>query len=163
MSIAIKPAEEEHLDEITGINRQFEGQLFIRDRKDFERLLKVCRYFYVAIGNEQNILGYLTVLDENSNYSEVTFDWFKARFAHFLYAQQIAVARNAQNKGIGTALYRHLIKHADPSYPVLFCDLFIRPRNNQSCGFHTGLGFRHIDSLELKDGRILGMFELKLR
>ncbi len=156
----IRKCKENDLDKIVKINRLFEDQIFIRDRDDFKKLLEDCE-IYVAESEDKKIVGYLTFINDSSDYSEETLNWFRERFSHFLYVQQIAVDKTYQGKGIGSSLYKYLIKHANSVYSSIFCDLFIQPKNIQSHNFHTKLGFKQIDSLTLKDGRILGMFELK--
>ena len=93
--------------------------------------------------------GFLIALDERADYPNPNFEWFRARFAQFVYIDRVVVDEAHRGQGLARQLYEDLFKTVDRSLVV--CEVNIVPPNPESDAFHAGLGFSTVGSATLPD------------
>jgi uncharacterized protein len=86
--------------------------------------------------------AFLIALDQDADYDNPNFQWFRARYPRFVYVDRIVVASSAQGRGFARRLYRDLFEHAiRAGHHDVFCEVNINPPNPASDAFHAALGF----------------------
>ena len=94
---------------------------------------------------EDEIIGFLLVMSEASNYDGDNFRWFVERYTRFLYVDRIVVDRTFARRGVGSALYGDLIQFAaTQGWSTLCCEINVSPPNPVSHGLHAGFGFKEV-------------------
>ena len=94
---------------------------------------------------EDEIIAFLLVMSQASNYDGDNFRWFVERYARFLYVDRIVVDRTFARRGIGSALYGDLIQFAaNQGWSTLCCEINVSPPNPVSHGFHARFGFQEV-------------------
>ncbi|MGA0841147.1 MAG: GNAT family N-acetyltransferase [Pseudomonadales bacterium] len=96
-------------------------------------------------------LGFLLALNQDADYDSVNFRYFHARYPRFAYVDRVVVAPRAQSAGVGSALYAALFD-AIAAYPVVACEVNIKPANVGSLRFHERLGFSTIGEQDTEGG-----------
>ena len=101
-------------------------------------------YHRVAVVEDQ-VVGFLLVMSEASDYDGENFRWFVERYSRFLYIDRIVIDGSATRRGVGSALYRDLIQFAaTQSWSTLCCEINVSPPNPISHAFHTHFGFEEV-------------------
>ena len=94
---------------------------------------------------EDEIIGFLLVMSEASNYDGDNFRWFVERYRRFLYVDRIVIDRTFARRGVGSALYGDLIEFAaTQGWSTLCCEINVSPPNPVSHGFHARFGFEEV-------------------
>jgi uncharacterized protein len=93
--------------------------------------------------------GFLIALDERADYPNPNFEWFRARFAQFVYIDRVAVDEIHRGQGLARRLYEDLFRTVDRS--LIVCEVNILPPNPASDAFHARLGFTAVGSALLPD------------
>jgi len=65
--------------------------------------------FFNIVEDNSEIVGFLMVMDQNTDYDSINFLWFKERYDKFYYIDRVIVDESKRGKGIGSLLYRELI------------------------------------------------------
>ena len=116
-------------------------------RIDLARIAQLDRwsdYHRVAVVEDQ-VVGFLLVMSEASDYDGDNFRWFVERYNRFLYVDRIVIDRTAARSGIGSALYGDLIEFgATQGYSTLCCEINVLPPNPVSHAFHARFGFKEV-------------------
>ena len=101
-------------------------------------------YHRVAVV-EDEVIGFLLVMTEASDYDGDNFRWFAERYSCFLYVDRIVIDRAAARRGIGSALYDDLIQFAETQACfTLCCEINVSPPNPVSHAFHARFGFKEV-------------------
>ena len=101
-------------------------------------------YHRVAVVDDE-VVGFLLVMSETSEYDGDNFRWFVERYRRFLYVDRIVVDRTFARRGIGSALYGDLIQFAAThGWSTLCCEINVSPPNPVSHGFHARFGFQEV-------------------
>ena len=101
-------------------------------------------YHRVAVLEDQ-VVGFLLVMSDASDYDGDNFRWFVERYNRFLYVDRIVIDRTAARSGIGSALYGDLIEFgATQGYSTLCCEINVLPPNPVSHAFHARFGFKEV-------------------
>ncbi|MFH0971663.1 MAG: GNAT family N-acetyltransferase [Candidatus Micrarchaeota archaeon] len=128
-----------------------------RSGEEFLRLMKACKYFFVAeVGGK--IAGYMLVMDENAGFSDnEIFSFYKKNYSNFVLVDQIGVQTDFQGNGIGKALYGKLLSVEKKR---ILLEIFIKPMNSISVKCHEALGFRRTgDIIRMKIGYEAEVYE----
>ena len=116
-------------------------------RIDLARITQLDRwsdYHRVALVDDE-VVGFLLVMSETSDYDGENFRWFVERYSRFLYVDRIVIDRSAAGRGVGSALYRDLIQFAaTQGCPLLCCEINVSPPNPVSHAFHAHFGFEEV-------------------
>ena len=101
-------------------------------------------YHRVVVVDDE-VVGFLLVMSETSEYDGANFRWFVERYSRFLYVDRIVIDRTFARHGAGSALYSDLIKFAaTQSCSSLCCEINVSPPNPVSHAFHAGFGFKEV-------------------
>ncbi|MCH1581358.1 MAG: GNAT family N-acetyltransferase, partial [Luminiphilus sp.] len=68
-------------------------------------------YHRVAVEGDQ-VVGFLLVMSDASDYDGDNFRWFVDRYSSFLYVDRIVIDQAHARRGVGSALYCDLIEFA---------------------------------------------------
>jgi predicted GNAT superfamily acetyltransferase len=99
--------------------------------------------FYTRIAGKTE--AFCIALDQDAQYDNVNFNWFRQRYRRFVYIDRVVVAAQARGQGIARKMYSDLkmaAKNAD--HTVLCCEVNIDPPNVASDRFHEGFGFEEV-------------------
>jgi len=109
---------------------------------------------------DDEIAGFCMVLEPGADYDSVNFIWFGERYADFVYLDRVAIAEKFQRRGIGRAMYaevERLLAERCPTAKELALEVNLRPRNDQSLGFHHELGFVEVGQQETDYGAYVSL------
>lgn len=101
-------------------------------------------YHRVAVVGDQ-VVGFLLVMSDTSDYDGDNFRWFVERYSSFLYVDRIVIDQAHAGRGVGSALYGDLIEFAtNQGCSVLCCEINVSPPNPASHAFHARFGFKEV-------------------
>lgn len=150
MSASVYDLQSEHLIATHALNQHFATELSSLTFQQFGALFDASVYARVA----GNLDGFLLAFDQDTQGDGENLNWLKTRLPHFLYVDRLAVAPHAQGRGIARCLYRDLVAWAaQRGYPLIACEVNIRPPNPASDALHASVGFVEIGQQELKNGK----------
>lgn len=105
----------------------------------------------------------LIALDQDADYDNPNFAWFRQRHRRFVYIDRVVVAAHARGRGHALRLYRELIdRMAHGGHARLVCEINLDPPNPASVAFHQRLGFQQTGQARLASGKSVGYFERAL-
>jgi len=96
--------------------------------------------------------GFCILLAPGAEYQSLNYQWFSRNFDDFVYLDRIAVHPDFRRFGIGRAFYDDVIERFTGEYPVLCCEVNVRPRNDTSLAFHHSIGFREVGQQDTDGG-----------
>jgi predicted GNAT superfamily acetyltransferase len=96
--------------------------------------------------------GFCWAIGPGQPYSSLNYGWFSRTYDDFVYLDRIAVSPEFRRFGIGRAFYRALVEDFTGRWPVLTCEVNLRPRNDASLEFHHSIGFREVGQQETDGG-----------
>jgi len=133
--------------ELLALNNRFAQDLSSLDDDSASRLLSQC-FMAAHVGNEALLLA----LDQDADYENPNFRWFKERFARFVYVDRVVVSETLRGQGIGRALYGALFSRARAKgHARVVCEINLDPPNPGSDAFHVAMGFEAIGQAYLPD------------
>jgi len=152
----IRKAEEKDLEAVLSICGEFKETMLQNDIHYYKEFLENCYAFYVT-ETDGNVIGCVNALDEttpsiNKVYGEL-YTWFKEKLGKFIYVEQIAVSKEYQKQGIGSALLMKIIE-TSKTKPVCLDALL---SNEQGILFYKKMGFEQIGILKLNPKWIYAM------
>ncbi len=148
---------------ILAINRQGVPGVSALSPSEVEELHRISGHFRV-VELEGVLVGYLAGLSSDVVYDGEEFLWFKRQFRHFLYVDQVAVAKEGRGQGAASALYADLETFAAAQGTTLLAlEVNLRPENRPSLVFHDRHGFSEVGRLETRDGRLVSLMTKRLK
>ena len=142
--LLIRQAQATDFSRISDINAAEEEKT---SRIDLARLAQLDRwadYHRVAVVDDE-VIGFLLVMSEASDYDGDNFRWFVERYDRFLYVDRIVIDQASAGQGVGSALYGDLIEFAaTQGCPALCCEINVSPPNPISHAFHAHFGFEEV-------------------
>ena len=140
----IRQAQATDFSRILDINATEEEKT---SRIDLARITQLDRwsdYHRVAVVEGQ-VVGFLLVMSDASDYDGDNFRWFIERYKRFLYVDRIVIDQAYAGQGVGSALYGDLIEFAaTQGCPALCCEINVSPPNPVSHAFHARFGFNEV-------------------
>jgi predicted GNAT superfamily acetyltransferase len=142
--LLIRQAQATDFSRILDINATEEEKTSRIDLARIAQLDRWADYHRVAVVDDE-VMGFLLVMSEASDYDGDNFRWFVERYNRFLYVDRIVIDRTAARSGIGSALYGDLIQFAATQrWSTLCCEINVSPPNPVSHAFHAGFGFNEV-------------------
>ena len=142
--LLIRQAQISDFPRILDINAAEEEKTSRIDLARITQLDSWSDYHRVAVLEDQ-VVGFLLVMSETSDYDGENFRWFLERYSRFLYVDRIVIDRSAARRGVGSALYGDLIQFAaTQSWSTLCCEINVSPPNPVSHAFHAHFGFEEV-------------------
>ena len=87
----------------------------------------------------------LLAFDQDANYDNPNFNWFRERFDRFVYIDRVVVSPQKRGQGLAQALYQALFRQAAVEHHVrVVCEINWEPPNPASDAFHANLGFEQV-------------------
>lgn len=150
----IRAAVETDLEAIVRINRAGRPGVAALERADLQAILASDGELLVHI-EAGHCLGYAITYTDEVDYDGEEFAWFRRHISGgFLYVDQIAIAPEAQGRGIGRSIYDALVDRAGAAgIEHLACEVNMAPPNPGSLAFHTRMGFETVGEMQTVDGR----------
>ena len=107
--------------------------------------------------------GFCWVLGPRQPYASLNYRWFSERYTQFVYLDRVAVRSECRRYGIGRGFYTEFVRRFTGVYPVLLCEVNVRPLNGASVRFHESLGFREVGQQDTDGGtKTVSLLELAL-
>ena len=97
--------------------------------------------------------GFCILLPPGAPYESLNYRWFSRTYDEFVYLDRIAVDPSFRRLGVGRAFYDAAITQFTGTYPVLCCEVNVRPRNEVSLAFHRAIGFEEVGQQDTDGGR----------
>jgi predicted GNAT superfamily acetyltransferase len=96
--------------------------------------------------------GFCLVYPPGVDYASLNYRWFSERYDSFVYLDRIAVDSTMRRSGAGRAMYAELVHRFTGLWPLLLCEVNVRPRNDASLDFHHRIGFREVGQQDTDGG-----------
>lgn len=96
--------------------------------------------------------GFCITFAPGADYGSLNYAWFSRTYEHFVYLDRIAVDPEFRRYGIGRAFYAELVERSRASFPLLTCEVNVRPPNEASLAFHHAIGFREVGRQDTDGG-----------
>ena len=142
--LLIRQAQVSDFPRILDINAMEEEKTSRIDLARITQLDLWSDYHKVAVVDDE-VIGFLLVMSETSDYDGDNFRWFVERYSRFLYVDRIVINRRSARRGVGSALYSDLIQFAaTQSWSTLCCEINVSPPNPVSHAFHARVGFKEV-------------------
>jgi len=110
----------------------------------------------VADDDPSVVLGFALLFRAGADYGSENYRWFEARSSDFFYVDRIVVADDAQNAGVGRALYAAIFDAArERGLSEVTCEVNVEPPNPGSMRFHGRLGFAEVGRQSTKNDTIV--------
>jgi len=150
----IRNARSSGFDAILRINAEAQPKVMRLSRDELAGVLAAAPQFLVWTEGEE-VVAYLIAYVGTDSYDGEEFAWFRANLpGSFLYVDQIAIAPEAQGRGIGRRIYQALIERARTTGTrSLACEVNLLPPNPGSLAFHARVGFVEAGRMATSDGR----------
>lgn len=161
MSLRFRDARLADLDTIFALNQQAGISVTAIDRPILLQRFHSAAYFRVAESNG-SVAGFLIGSDQDDDWGNTGFQWFKARHRRFAYIDRIVIARPYRGHGLGRVLYADMISFAEVRVPTLGCQVSLEPRDNASMLFHASMGFGEVAQLSGTESGRLAVMERAL-
>jgi predicted GNAT superfamily acetyltransferase len=109
----------------------------------------------VETARPETVVGFALLMRPGAGYESENYRWFVERGTDFLYVDRIVVADDAQNTGVGRALYAAVFADARArGIAEIACEVNVDPPNPGSMRFHARLGFAEVGRQSTKGGTI---------
>ena len=110
--------------------------------------------YIIYVKNDADYIGFAVVMNNNSNYQSLNYQYFKRKFTNFLYVDRVAVVDKAQRMGVGSRIYKKLYEISSNASVPLCCEVNTIPLNQQSLDFHSKQKFEIIEELKFGKKRV---------
>lgn len=147
----IRETSRDDLGHALALNNANVPELNELDAPEIERLVSISQ---VALTAEIDgaFAGFCIVFAPGAEYASLNYQWFSRAYHDFVYLDRIAVHPSFRRYGIGRAFYRELVERFTGRFPLLTCEVNVRPRNDASLHFHHSIGFREVAQQDTDGG-----------
>ena len=115
-------------------------------REEIGKLLELSSLSAGAFDSGE-LLGFVICLPPKTAYGSLNYAWFNEHYASFLYVDRIAVSEEHRNKGVGSALYNHVVSYSKQHGLPVAAEVNREPPNPGSMRFHQRFGFEEVGVL----------------
>lgn len=147
----IRETTSNDLDPALALNNSNLPALNELDATEIARLVGIAE---VALTAEVDgaFAGFCIVFAPGVDYGSLNYAWFSRTYTDFAYLDRIAVDPTFRRYGIGRAFYADLQQRLTGRFPLLTCEVNVRPRNDASLDFHRSIGFREVAQQDTDGG-----------
>lgn len=142
--VIIRAAEDSDFRKIVKLNAD---EIKNTSQMDIERLrhLDAISAYHKVVVCDDNLAAFILAMKDDAPYDNDNIKWFLSRYKSFLYIDRIVVAQKYKGRGIGSLLYKDILKYAgNEAIPLIACEINIVPPNKPSLAFHAGYGFKEV-------------------
>ena len=133
--------QSEQLDDAWKLNQLFKADLSSLARSELADLISKSAISVTAL-QDSKCVGFIVAFDEKSTYAGDNYQWFKSRYASFIYIDRVAVNPDYQGQSIARRLYSAVANYAlESNHASICCEVNRFPPNEPSLRFHDALGF----------------------
>ena len=150
--MVIRGFEAGDVDHVLALNNANVPELNELDAAEVARLAALSEAALVA-EVEGRFAGFCWVIAPGHDYGSLNYGWFSRTYERFVYLDRIAVAPEFRRHGIGRAFYAELVERFSGTWPMLTCEVNLRPPNDRSLAFHHSVGFREVGQQETDGGK----------
>ena len=152
-AFTIREVAPEELDVVLRMNEMAVPHVNSLAMEEMRDLRNQAAYFRVATtGDPGSLDAFLIGLTPDAKYDSPNFLWFCRNYPSFAYIDRIAVAERARRHGLASALYEDFERHFSGRFPMLACEVNLRPSNPASMKFHLRHGFRQVGAQVIDNG-----------
>jgi predicted GNAT superfamily acetyltransferase len=138
------------LDLALALNNAHATELSLETEASFQHLVDTACLARWTEGLE----GFVLAFDETAARSSENFQWFKARYATYVYVDRVVVHAHHRGQGHARALYAAVFAQAVHSgRSQVLCEVNLEPANPASAAFHRALGFVRVGEGLLAGGK----------
>ena len=122
---------------------------------DTPEIARLVAHSEVALAAEVDgaFAGFCIVFAPGAPYQSLNYQWFSRTYDDFVYLDRIAVDPAFRRYGIGRGFYAEIVDRTRGRFPLLTCEVNLRPRNDASLAFHHSVGFREVGQQETDGGK----------
>lgn len=161
MTLLLRDVAQQDLDAVLALNNAAGPGIVPIDQQRLRTLYRIARYFRVA-EVDGHLAGFLVALTPEAAYDSPNFNWFVARYAHFVYIDRIVVAATYRRHGIGRVLFADVESFAEVRQPQLMTEVFIEPMDTVSMLFFGTQGFSEVGQQRLPNGHRVSLMSKPL-
>lgn len=143
MSVEIREVREDELELVLEMNNGAGDGILPVDLEQIRFCYLNAAYFRVA-ELDGKVAGFLIGFDQDSDYRSSNYQWFRQRYADFLYIDRVVIAPEQRGAGLGRIFYADVTSFAEVRAPQLACEVFLEPRNDVAILFHGTYGFKEV-------------------
>lgn len=150
--IRLRDVDLADLEALHALNEQSLPHVSSLTSEEIEWFFRTADYFRLTeVEGEQ--AGFLLGLRPGIDYGSPNYAWFSRRYADFVYIDRLAVDARWRRRGLASALYADIERHARAlGAPLLACEVNVRPRNEGSLAFHERHGFSEVGRQDTEGG-----------
>jgi len=150
-AVTIRPFSADHTDVVLALNNANVPELNELDVAEVQRLAGLAEVALVA-EVDGSFAGFCWVIGPGQPYASLNYGWFGRQYDQFVYLDRIAVHPDFRRYGIGRGFYETIVRQFTGTWPVLLCEVNVRPRNEGSLQFHHSIGFREVGQQDTDGG-----------
>lgn len=150
-AVTIRSFTVDHTQDVLALNNANIPELNALDAVEVQRLAALAEVALVA-EVDGTFAGFCWVIGPGQPYASLNYGWFGRQYEQFVYLDRIAVHPDFRRYGIGRGFYESLVAQFTGSWPVLLCEVNVRPRNDASLQFHHSIGFREVGQQDTDGG-----------
>jgi len=97
--------------------------------------------------------AFLLAFDQGASYDSPNYQWFRERYARFVYVDRLVVTPAARGRGLARLLYGDLFRCAKVAgHDLVVCEVNVEPPNPASDALHAALGFEQVGWAKIHEG-----------
>jgi uncharacterized protein len=148
MSTVLRSPDVDDIAAILALNNDFAVETSALNMASLRQL--IASSFYVRLSGQTD--AFCIALDQEAQYENVNFDWFRRRYRRFIYIDRVVVAAHARGQGLARKMYSELkLASQKAGHSVLCCEVNADPPNLASDRFHAAFGFVEVGSAWLAE------------
>lgn len=153
-SVVIRPLRESDLTDVFAINALNVPAVGEESEGTLRSIMAISE---VALGvvEDQSLVGFALVLPPGTSYDSPNYRYFCERFDDFGYLDRVAFLPSHQGRGFGAALYREIERRV--TRRLITLEVNVIPPNEGSMRFHLREGFREVEQLETRPGKVVSL------
>lgn len=114
-----------------------------------KEIVQLLEFSSLSVGayDQGELVGFVICLPPKTAYGSLNYAWFNEHYESFVYVDRIAVSEENRNKGVGSALYDHVVSYSKQHGVPVAAEVNREPPNPGSMRFHNRFGFEEVGVL----------------
>ena len=141
------PITPQHFDALHQLNQDHAVELSSLTPATFQNMIISASYTRCVDDG-----ALLIAFDQDNDYDSPNFQWFRARYARFIYVDRVVVSPERRGEGLARLLYDDLFAFARRAgHERIVAEVNSDPPNPGSDAFHAAMGFGTVGEARLAD------------